>query len=253
MADYVRFSQTPDGKKFYQSSAWRKCRAEYIKNRQLIDGGMCEVCLHRLGEELHHEEKLNSDNKDDKSISLNHDNLKWVCRECHFRSKDDNFGRFNSQLKTVTGAYFDTCDSDSLVLKEQKRILVYGSPFSGKSDYVKKRMTNGDFVINIESLFEALGGDRYNFPQSLFENVCDVRDFIYDKISRGEINARTIWIIESLPEKKRRDNRAKQLGAELVFVNKTRYECIERVWKSKKCRDKDKYLRYVSQWFEKYS
>ena len=239
-------------KKFYQSAKWRKCRGDYVKSRQLTDGGLCEICRHRPGEEVHHVKELTAENIADPRIALNSDNLKFICRECHFRTRDDNFGRFMPQFETTVGAYFDFGNS-APVLKQQKIYLVYGAPFSGKSEYVKKRMKYGDFVINIESLFEVLGGCRYNFPQALFGNVCDIRDFVYEKISRGEINAKTIWVVESLPEKKKRENRAKQLKAELVFVESARDECIARVYKSKKCKDKDKFLRFVSQWFEKFT
>ena len=30
-------------KKFYNSKAWRKCRATYIEHRVAVDGGMCET------------------------------------------------------------------------------------------------------------------------------------------------------------------------------------------------------------------
>ena len=39
---------------FYDSSAWRKCRASYISKRQGIDGGMCERCRERPGYIVHH-------------------------------------------------------------------------------------------------------------------------------------------------------------------------------------------------------
>jgi hypothetical protein len=62
MGNYVRFSQTPQGKKFYQSAAWRKCRKKYVTDRQLTDGGLCEICRYRPGEELHHIKEVTADN-----------------------------------------------------------------------------------------------------------------------------------------------------------------------------------------------
>ena len=49
--------------------------------------GLCEICYakgkHVLGEELHHKIHLTPDNIHDRSITLNHDNLIFLCRECH--------------------------------------------------------------------------------------------------------------------------------------------------------------------------
>jgi hypothetical protein len=243
-------------KKLYQSAKWRKLRANYIAERQLIDGGLCEIGCGNSGEELHHIKPLTPENVNDPNIATNPDNLKWVCRNCHFRTRDDNFGRLVPVRETTAGAFFEVEQKDGCAvptLREQKVCLVYGPPFSGKAAYVKKHMAHGDFVVDIGSLFDSFGGSRYDFPQNLFGNVCDIRDFVYDKISRGEINAKTIWVIESLPEKKRRDNRAKQLNAEQVFVKATQKDCVAQVYKTSKCKDKDRFLRYVTQWFEKHS
>lgn len=36
-------------RKFYDSTAWRKCRGAYIQHRMAVDGGMCETCHERPG------------------------------------------------------------------------------------------------------------------------------------------------------------------------------------------------------------
>ena len=68
---------------FYQSKAWEKCRAAYIKRV----GGLCELCkakgLYRAGKIVHHKVYLTEDNCSDPSIALNFDNLILVCHQCH--------------------------------------------------------------------------------------------------------------------------------------------------------------------------
>jgi predicted kinase len=249
-------------KPFYQSAAWRKARAAYVKKRQLADGGLCEVCMTRAGEEVHHVKPLTAETVSDPAISLGEDNLRFLCRECHFRTRDDNFGRFMPQFETQAGAYFDlekgkggakASAPPEPKLKQQKVYLVYGAPFAGKSEYVRKHMKHGDFVLNMEDLFMSFSGSKYDFPQALFGNVCDIRDFVIDKIARGEINARTVWVIEQLPERSRRENRAKQLHAEQIFIEASREDCVSRVHRAAKCKNKDLFFRLIAKWFENYS
>lgn len=69
--------------KFYRSTAWRKARSNYIQERYLIDGGLCEECHRQQGYIVHHKTMLTKNNIDDVNISLNPDNLEYVCRDCH--------------------------------------------------------------------------------------------------------------------------------------------------------------------------
>lgn len=87
---------TKKAKKFYDSKLWKACRGYYISKRILIDGGLCEHCKERLGYILDHKTELNDSNIDDPMISLNHDNLQYLCIECSnrktFTKDDDNRG-----------------------------------------------------------------------------------------------------------------------------------------------------------------
>ena len=70
-------------KMFYRSAAWKKCRASYISQRAAIDGGMCEYCKEQPGYIVDHIEELNPLNINDPTVSLNHDNLQYLCLDCH--------------------------------------------------------------------------------------------------------------------------------------------------------------------------
>lgn len=75
MKDYAR--------SFYKSTAWKECRAAYIKSV----GGLCERCLADgkivPGYIVHHKCYLTPDNIQDPGISLNWDNLEFLCVEHH--------------------------------------------------------------------------------------------------------------------------------------------------------------------------
>lgn len=88
--------------RFYKSKQWQKTAAAYAKSKQ----NLCEICrdqgLLTPGEIVHHKIQLNESNIADPDISLNWDNLQFVCRKCHAaqhkrknkkRYTVDSFGR----------------------------------------------------------------------------------------------------------------------------------------------------------------
>ena len=71
---------TAEAKRFYKSARWRKCRASYIAT---VPGGLCEHCNESMGYIVDHIIEINSQNINDPEITLNHDNLQYLCLECH--------------------------------------------------------------------------------------------------------------------------------------------------------------------------
>lgn len=70
-------------KTFYSSKAWQTCRNEYAKRVGLL----CENCLrqgiYKPGVIVHHKIELDPVNIENPEITLNHDNLELLCRDCH--------------------------------------------------------------------------------------------------------------------------------------------------------------------------
>lgn len=79
-------------KKFYNSKAWKSCRAAYIAERVAIDGGLCETCGLVPGLIVHHTVWLTEDNVGDPDIALNHALLRYDCQACHNRESEDGSG-----------------------------------------------------------------------------------------------------------------------------------------------------------------
>ena len=84
-------------KRFYDSNAWKKCRASYIALRMSIDGGMCEECHAEAGYIVHHTILLAPENINDPDVALNHTFLKYVCKKCH----DEEEGHFAKRTKLL--------------------------------------------------------------------------------------------------------------------------------------------------------
>ena len=89
---------------FYKSDTWKVARE--IKIRQV--NGRCERC-NCIGQEVHHKKRLNIDNVNDTSVSINPDNLELLCRDCHNKehkrfsaeNRFDNDGNLINTKKTL--------------------------------------------------------------------------------------------------------------------------------------------------------
>ena len=69
--------------RFYTTTAWRKCRAAFLKEKN----GLCEICLAKgliePAVHVHHKVHLTPENLDNPAITLSHENLMALCEECH--------------------------------------------------------------------------------------------------------------------------------------------------------------------------
>lgn len=86
---------------FYASDKWHRCRTSYIKSV----GGLCERCLangeYKPGWIVHHKTYLTVDNIHDPNITLNFDNLEYLCQDCH------NKEHHRDETTTRQGLMFD--------------------------------------------------------------------------------------------------------------------------------------------------
>jgi len=65
-------------KAFYKSKAWEDCRSGFIKTVY----GLCNRCG-QVGYIVHHKILLTAQNINDYDVSLNWDNLEYLCQDCH--------------------------------------------------------------------------------------------------------------------------------------------------------------------------
>lgn len=224
-----------DTKSFYDSKKWKLFRSNLIIERTTYEGIICERCSKSIISDkiiLHHKRELTNENVNDYSISLNPENIEVLCLDCH-NKEHKRFG-----YKRARGRY-----------------IVYGPPFSGKTEYVLNHKTDLDIVIDLDRIYEAITLlERYNKPDALRFNVFDVKDTLIDNILTNRGNFESAWIIGSYPNKSERERLAKKLGAELIYIEATKEECLNRL----KCCDdyrkvKEKeWTRYIEEWFETY-
>ena len=211
---------------FYCSKAWRDLSFRLKIER----GGKCE----RTGEVFadmsqliaHHKIEITEDNVDDPQIALNPDNIEIISFDEH-NKEHRRFGN------------------------KQNVYIVYGSPLSGKTTLVRELMSYGDLVLDIDSLWQAVTFQpAYVKPKNVRFNIFKLRDEMLDQIKMRYGGWYDAYIIGGYPDKYERERLAQTLGAELIYCESTKEECLERLEQSNK---PESWREYIIDWWERYS
>ena len=211
---------------FYTSKPWRDLSYRLKVER----GGKCERCGHRAKKFTlligHHKIELTEDNVDDPNISLNPKNIEIICQACHNREHDKFHNTHNVYI-------------------------VYGSPLSGKTTMVRDMVRYGDIVLDIDNLWEAITlQPKYVKPNNVRFNVFKLRDELLDQIKTRYGKWDDAYIIGGYPDKYERERLAQELGAELIYCESTKEECIARAIEEER---PDELIKYIEDWWEKYT
>lgn len=208
-------------KAFYNCDEWQCVREQVLTDAD----NTCGDCG-TLAEEVHHIIFLTLENVNDYAISLNPKNLIALCHQCH----NKRHGRWLPNTKP----------------EEQKVFLIWGSPLSGKTTYVKNHMLKGDLVLDVDNIWECISlQPRYVHPDSLLKNMFAIREIILDniKVRKGDwLNA---WVIGGFADKYTRDKTIQDLGAEPIYIDATKEECIERIGERP-----IEFINYINKWWD---
>lgn len=219
---------------FYRSREWRKLLS-VLKMEMVDDAGqvICEYCGKPITKAFdiigHHKAELTDENVNDRSISLNPDNVALVHHRCH------NYIH-NKLGHAVRQVY-----------------LVYGAPLSGKSSWVKQNMSEGDLVIDLDSIWQCVSGcPRYVKPNKLKSVVFRVRDGLLDSVKYRLGKWDNAYLIGGYPLQGDRERLCRELGAREIFIDTPEDECLSRLLQDTE-RNEDEWLHYIRDWFEQYS
>lgn len=213
---------------FYESTRWRKFRLALIRERGL----RCAMCGKMMRSEsdlqADHIKELTPENVNDINVAFNPENIQLLCTACH-SMKHQRFGH-----------------------ERQRVIIVYGAPCSGKAEYVKRLMLRGDIVIDLDSIYQSISGcGRYDKPDNIRAVVFRMRDAALDAIKTRLGKWNTAFIIGGYPSKAERENLARQLSAELVFIDKSQVECEAEA--DARCGiHAGKMKKFIRSWFERF-
>lgn len=219
---------------FYCSDAWRNLREIVINERTDADGFIRdevtgEPILNRYDVILHHKIPLTEGNVNDAGIALNPDNLMVVSHKTH-NKLHDKFGYVRKEI-----------------------YLVHGSPYAGKHKFVRESMSEGDLIVDIDSIWECVSGKNiFSKPARLNAVVFGVRDYLLDcvRVRRGKWN--NAYIIGGYPLVSERDRLRAIYGARGVHIDTGREKCEERVKASLAGPERAQMMEYIGDYWEKF-
>ena len=218
---------------FYQSKEWENFRHIVIAERTRDDGLVYDEVtgkpiLKRYDMILHHKEPLTEDNVNDANISLNPDNIMIVSHKTHNKIHD------------------------KLGYKRKEIYIVYGSPLSGKTTWIKENMSEGDLLIDMDNIWECISGQkRYVKPPRLNAIAFMMRDQLIDAVKHRLGQWQNCYICGGYPLISERERLSKELGARLIYIDSSKEECVSRL---EACTDRDKaeWKKYIDTWWERY-
>ena len=224
-------ARTPELQRFYASKRWRGLREMLIVERH----GRCDRCGKDFSTDTsqliaHHKKHLTDETLKDPAVAVDPQNIEILCPHCHaLEHRDKGF------------------------IKKRKQVfIVYGSPLSGKTTYVRESMEEGDLVVDLDAIRSAISfAPLYRTPSLLNKTAFAVRDFLFDQIRIRAGDWTTAWVISGLPRKDERERLAARLGASLILVEATAEECHTRLFVA----DDGRYPEwgaYIDQWFHDY-
>ena len=220
-----------NNKSFYKSKEWSDL-LRMLKDQRSVDGVLyCEHCGKPIVKAYdcigHHKIELTDSNVNDYNISLNPDNIMLIHHRCH----NDIHERFGH-------------------VRTKKVYLVYGSPCSGKTTFVRETAGKDDLVLDMDSIWQMISiNDRYIKPGRLKTNVFVVRDCILDMIRTRTGNWRDAYVIGGYPLAMDRQRLCETLGAEPIAVLEDKETCLERA----KASGRIGWDEYIEDWFRDYT
>lgn len=221
---------------FYKSKEWQNCIA-VTKAERLNEMGLniCEHCGRPIIKAYdcigHHKEPLTLTNVNNPEISLNPDNIMLLHHSCH------------NEIHNRFGLY-----------QRQRVVIVHGSPLSGKTSFVQSAKGDRDIVVDLDRLWSAITFEPlYVKNNYLKTNIFEVRNHLLDQIKTRRGQWTTAWVIGSYPKRGERERLAERLGAELIHIDTSKEECLERLAKVTDNRNYSQWEQYIDNYFELFS
>lgn len=215
---------------FYKSKEWQKLLA-VLKLERLDDSGQL-ICWH-CGKPItraydaigHHTIFLTEENVNDAEVSLNPSLIKFVHHRCH------------------------NIIHNKLGYTKKEVFLVYGPPLSGKHDWVELNRSDGDLIVDIDSIWECISGcRRYIKPGKLNSVAFNVRDALMAAIKTRLGKWDNAYIIGGFPLVSERERLCRELGAREIYIESDKAACINRA----SSLNLPEYERFIEQWFERF-
>ena len=220
---------------FYHSKEWADFRQLIINERTMEDGYIYDEVtgkpiLRPYDIILHHcNIFLTEENVNDRTISLNPENIQVVSHKTH------------------------NALHEKLGYRRKEIYLVYGPPLSGKTSYVESVANAGDLIIDMDNIWQCISGQpRYTKPGKLRSVAFGVHAFLMDAAKVRNGKWQSCYIIGGFPLISERERIIKEYGAREVFLEVTKEECFERL-EHDEARDHEEWKQYIEEWFRRFA
>ena len=187
-------------------------------------------------------------------------NLQPLCKACHaHKTLNERRGGSIESLPVADGGPRRQPDAQGRVLQGDGGgalvVVVAGPPGAGKTTWVNERKGWGDLVVDVDALYQALGGlPAYEKPEVLLPFVLAAREGVLRALARGQ-TVRRAWVITAEGDVGKLGRLQKELrGAELVVLDVDALECLRRISQDVRRKDKMELWRpLIERWWRDYN
>ena len=125
--------------------------------------------------------------------------------------------------------------------------LIYGSPCSGKSTYIKKHMQDGDLVCDVDLIYQAISNrDSHDADLYVHEVALQIKDNLLDIIRDRQGGWKNAYVVSIANTKEKVVQARERVKAdECIYIDTPFETCMERA------KDRPFYFQLlIQEWFE---
>lgn len=125
--------------------------------------------------------------------------------------------------------------------------LIYGSPCSGKSTYIKEHMQDSDLVCDVDLIYEAISNhDAHDADLYVHEVALQLKDNLLDIIRDRQGGWKNAYVVSIVNTKEKVEQARERVKADECIYIDTPYEtCMERA------KERPFYFQLlIQEWFE---
>lgn len=136
-------------------------------------------------------------------------------------------------------------------MSNKKVYLVYGSPLSGKTTYVKEHAQKGDLIIDIDNIWECLSGcKRYEKPRELNSSVLYVKNLLINMVKEKKGRWINAYVICNECSMRYITKLQKELDAILIHIDTCKETCLKRLYNEGDGRNIEIWEQYINDYFK---
>jgi predicted kinase len=129
-------------------------------------------------------------------------------------------------------------------------VVVHGAMLSGKTTYVKERITKDDIVFDYDEIAKALtyGHATKGTKLLIHDYIMDFRRLIIERI-KNETSIKTLYFITTNVTNELKHFLFK-LNPTYIYMDVSEEECLKRLYADNSRENKEMWVRIIREWFD---